>query len=391
MHHAAAAAGTLASGAAHYVAKRTGKWLAEKASHMVGRPSKHESKRRKRSHKAKNHSEKLEVLRNGLLSNHTKIRMHGRKGHHKLTPGKWELMFSYGGTLKSTEGTQNTTEMFYLNTISQASVSSGTSYNIQSAPASYFDLNPYQAGTSNFIGAVTGLTIPTKPKDDSVYAGMSSINLTISNTTTSMTHVELYFLVSKSTHSITPTMAWNNGYNDQSAGQTVTWGAPNNSSGTVSGTVISGYLTNGALYTKPTDSRQFKQFWTIKDVNAFTLDAQGTNQQTVSFMMDKKYEREFFANIASSTFHRGSFAIMMVIRGGQVIRDSSTSITLPNQICEAEVRWFAQIKTFCRGVPEAAARLNVNQGSFAYTNVAATIANQHVMNVVDVADTMKEE
>lgn len=346
--------------------------------------AKHAESRRKHHKKAiKNHKETLEVLRGGILTNHVNINL-GKRTKRNLVKGKLVQYYSFGGLITSSEGLQTATPIFYMNTVSQALTSSGTAYTSIDAPSSYFDMNPYQTGTSNFVGATTGLTIPPKPADDKCYFDNEQVTLSFTNGVNFQIEVSLYTLKSKCNHSITPLNAWDNGYVDQKYGQTI-YGIPSTSTGTKAGAVTSGYCNSSVMYTNPKDSKQFNDLWNIIDVNTFNMDPQSTMKQNIHLNAHKFYNREKLTNIGTS-YMNGTICFMVVLRGLTVIKDNSTSIGAPfqSQITPCSVRWFAQLKTTVKCVPENAGRLSINQYTGAYTVKGATAANVSAMGAADV-------
>ena len=322
--------------------------------------------------KGSTHHERLEVLRGGLLSDHQQIYL--RKKKHVKYTGAWRLQYDVTGGLQAAYGAQKADVLFSINSLSQMINNTALPYTKYQSPGDPFEYNPYQSTTNASIPGTSSVVV-ARPKDDQVYFINQEVKLLLSNMDSTACQVELWWVQAKHDLPIgqTPLAAWETGLQNQALSNVVY----TTHIGAVAPT--QGYPTSGVLYASPNESKLFHQLYKVLKVNKFRLDPQGTYDNTTIIHYNQKLKRDELTavyNSSSNYFAKGKTVFcMMVARGNQILRDTVaadtetstgagtgatiTSTYSKSVTCAADIRWVANMKYHCQGVPDNASRLNV--------------------------------
>lgn len=314
--------------------------------------------------------EPLEVLRQGQLTDHIRIKLH-KFPKRMRTCGNLKSQWSYSGFNQSQIGRQGASDIFAIGTRQGLITSQGIPYTYVQSPTCPFDLNPYQGNTGGPV-----LSSIVAPKDDRIFLQNVNVKLTMTNSNTAATHVKIYILKPRGIHDKTPTAAWDQGYVDQALNQSLAV----QKTGAIA--TVSGYPNRAMPFVQPQETKTFRNLYKVLKVNHYILDPQGTAYEQVTIDINSLLKKEEIT-AWTGDYCKHTIWFMMVTMGAEVdkAKDANASTYAPS-----DVRWCAQVRFNCKAIPENASRLAVSR--ITEDIIADDPLGAEHINIMDAVDTV---
>lgn len=325
------------------------------AGRSAGRWARNKFKRKPTRHHPKTHNRPGPEGHSALGRNTLKY-VRSVKGLRKneKTVGTLLLRQSWTGRVFPSSGIQNPYDICSIGSLSQHTVSTGLSYDVQPyfGNTAYYDMDPNRKITGS--GVLTANTIPLNAP---ILIRSGVFNVELANLSNNGGYIDLYVCECKQATPSGPVAQWNLSLQANASSQIV-WSPP------VPGSRVplqAGYPTSTYPFMKPRDSLTFGKYWKIVESKAVNLAPAASEIINFDLTINRISRLEVLNQLPAGTIYmKGSYVLMMVIRGA-LVADLTDSGVGSSTFGSVEIAYHVNTQVKLANVLGGTAKTNVTR------------------------------